>query len=530
MQVAKETQSEESVFFVYFLAVTAMVCGALIMVVEVLGSRVIGPFFGVSLFVWTSLITVTLVALAAGYAAGGIVSDRKHSPDYLYGIILAAGFLVLMIPVMKGFVLKLCVPLGLRSGTLVSSLLLFGPSLFFLGCVSPYIVRIAAKEMRNIGRTVGVFYALSTTGSFLGTIITGFFLIAYLGIDRIFVLIGLLLICLSLVYFLLFRHRWRPLLLLALVPLFIVLHPATPYSKIMPNGTKITRVFSTDTFYGNIKVLDYSYGNVHTRELIIDGLVQGGIDMRNRLSVYEYAYFMEFLPYSLHPAGKSCLVIGLGAGLIPMWYEQRGIRTDVVDIDPAVADVAREYFDFRVSGDVIIADARYYITVTDKQYDYIILDVFNGDTTPGHILSVEAMRLLKARMTPTGILAMNLAGSLKRETFMTASVLKTAEAVFETVEVYPTFAPESGKGWGNLAVVAYDHAPATFDPEVLKGFPVHPLAISVREHLGRRFRFPSATPAVVLSDDYNPIDVYDSWLKENLRTNILETTDWDMLL
>ena len=53
-----------------FLIFTALVCGALIMVLEVLGSRVIGPFFGVSLFVWTSLITVTLVALALGYAIG----------------------------------------------------------------------------------------------------------------------------------------------------------------------------------------------------------------------------------------------------------------------------------------------------------------------------------------------------------------------------------------------------------------------------------------------------------------------------
>lgn len=58
--------------FIAYLVVTAALCGALVMVIEVLGSRVIGPFFGVSLFVWTSLITVTMVALAAGYAIGDI--------------------------------------------------------------------------------------------------------------------------------------------------------------------------------------------------------------------------------------------------------------------------------------------------------------------------------------------------------------------------------------------------------------------------------------------------------------------------
>src|SRR5512138_3370729 len=77
--------------FLVYLIITAVVCGALVMVIEVLGSRVIGPFFGASLFVWTSLITVTLVALAAGYAAGGILADRRGSPARLYALIIAAG-------------------------------------------------------------------------------------------------------------------------------------------------------------------------------------------------------------------------------------------------------------------------------------------------------------------------------------------------------------------------------------------------------------------------------------------------------
>jgi len=76
---------------------TAMVCGALIMVVEVLGSRVIGPFFGVSLFIWTSLIAVTMISLSLGYAIGGVLSDRKGTLEYLYGITLLAGLAFLAI-------------------------------------------------------------------------------------------------------------------------------------------------------------------------------------------------------------------------------------------------------------------------------------------------------------------------------------------------------------------------------------------------------------------------------------------------
>jgi len=126
--------------FIAYLIVTAALCGALVMVIEVLGSRVIGPFFGASLFVWTSLITVAMIALAAGYAIGGRLSDQKSSPDWLYGIIMVSGVLVILTTVLKGVMLQMCLPLGLRWGALVSAMLLFGPSLFLLGCVSPYVV------------------------------------------------------------------------------------------------------------------------------------------------------------------------------------------------------------------------------------------------------------------------------------------------------------------------------------------------------------------------------------------------------
>lgn len=528
--IALESESSSSRWFMYYLVLTAMICGALVMVIEVLGSRVLGPFFGVSLFVWTSLITVTLVALALGYALGGILSDRRKQPEYLYGIILAAGILVLVIPLVKGFVLKACLPLGLRTGALASALLLFGPSLFLLGCVSPYIVKIAAKEMKNIGRTVGIFYALSTLGSFLGTLLTGFVLIAYLGVNRIFEVTGLLLIALSLLYFSLFKRKFSSLAVVVF-PLFLLFQTDAPVSKVMPNGTTVTEVFSKDSFYGNLKVVEYSYGTARTRELLIDSLVQGGVDVNNGLSIYEYAYFMEFLPYSLNPDGKNCLVIGLGAGVVPMWYDRKGIKTDVVDIDPAVVDIARRFFGFDISGDVIIADARHFLRTAKKKYDYVVLDVFNGDTTPGHVLSLQALQLIKERMSARGILAINLVGSLEEKNLMTASVVRTLESVFPTVDIYPAFASNDGNKWGNLAIIAYTFPRASIDPAIVRKLPVHAMArTGVEWFFGKAFHFPKDTPALILSDDYNPIDFYDSWLKENVRKHILENTDWDILI
>lgn len=515
--------------FLYFLVATAMISGALVMVLEVLGSRVISPFFGVSLFIWTSLITVTLVSLAIGYAAGGVLSDRKDTPDYLYGIIFAAGVLVLIIPALKGPVLRACQPMGLRAGAFSSAALIFGPPLCLLGCVSPYIIRIAARELKNIGRTVGVFYALSTVGSFVGTVLTGFVLIVYSNVNAIFGFIGSALVLLSAAYFLLFRKTWYGVALLLAAPL-LLLRPESPQSKVMANGTTATLVHNRDSFYGSLKVVDYSFGDRRTRELTIDGLVQGGMDMNSGLSIYEYAYFMEFLPYSINPEGRRCLAIGLGAGLVPMWYERMGIATDVVDIDPHVVDIAQKYFGFSPRGRVFVEDARYFLMTSPDRYDYVVLDVFTGDTTPSHLLSREAVALVHERMSARGILAINLIGGLRKNNFITASVVKTLKAEFRQVLIIPLFNPAEGEGEGNMAIIAYD-ADMVMDPEKWRSLAVHPLAQpNVERFMGREFAFPPQTPAIILSDDYNPVDFFDLRVKENVRKNILKDTDWDILI
>lgn len=521
-------RQSHSLLLISFLMITAILSGAMVMVIEVLGSRVLTPFFGASLFVWTSLITVTLVALAVGYAAGGIFSDKKSNPGYLYGIIFIAGILVLLIPQTKSIILTTFMPLGLRSGSLLSSTLLFGPSLFLLGCVSPFIVKIAAREIRNVGRTVGIFYSISTIGSFLGTVLTGFVLIAYFSVDRIFQFVGFSLVCLSVFYFVIFGKQWFVALILVLSPLVFDSH--VPVRKIRASGTKVTEMFSSDTFYGNVKVVDYSFEEKHTRELMIDGLMQSGIDMRSRESIFGITYFLEFLPYGVNPFGKKCLVLGLGAGVVPMWYEERGIMADVVEINQKVVDIAEKYFAFKISGDMIVEDARYYLMNTQKKYDYIIVDVASGDVYPSHVFSIEAFQLIKRRLADNGILSMNIIGSTSRDTMITASIIKTLQAVFSVVKMYPTVPPQADTVQ-NLVVVAYNNPALSFSADRVNSFPVHPFVRPlVRELLGKEFVFPYNTPSLLLSDNFNPIDFLGIWVKEQLRKQSLLITDHELLI
>jgi len=518
-------------WLIYYLLLTAVICGGLIMVIEVLGSRVIGPFFGVSLFIWSSLISVAMISLALGYSLGGRLADRFPDPKYLYQIILVAGFLVLLIPILKAPILQLCVPLGLRMGSFLATILLFGPSLFLLGCVSPFIIRIAADNMKYLGRTVGGFYAVSTLGSVAGTAITGFVLIAWLGIDEIFQLTGIILIILSSTYFILLRH-FKLLTALVLVPVLWLLQPSKAYpTVVMDNGVTVTLLDSVDSHYGNLKVVEYEYNDVRLRELLIDGLVQGGVDMTSGLSVYEYSYFLQFLPYSINPDMNNALMIGMGAGVISTWLEKQGVETDVVDIDPEIFQLAKQWFGVNPNGNYIVEDARYYLLQNQKRYDLVLLDVFSGDTTPTHLLSLESMQLIRQELSDNGLVVINLAADLSEDGFMTASIVKTLAQIFDQVELYPAFNISEKIQSGNLAVVAYMGQQKAMDLSLLNEMAVHSMALeTVQKNLGKRFYFPDDMDAIILTDNYNPIDVFDAETREGVRKVILESTPWEILL
>ena len=503
--------------------------GALVLTIEVMGSRVIGPFFGVSLYVWTSLVTVTLLALAVGYAVGGHIADRFPPADALYWMILLAAGCLLVVPYIREPVLRGSVELGLRGGALAASAVLFGPCLFALGCVSPLLVRNAQPPHGRLGRTVGSLYALSTLGSVMGALLTGYVLIGYMGIDTILRLCAAVMASLAVGYFAVVRQRWWMVVVLV-VPL---LHVETEQPSIlrMQDGTQAHQVASMHSLYGALKVVDYRYGETAFREMIIDGLVQGAMDESNGLSVYEYAYLMQYLPMSIHRNGKRCLIIGLGAGIVPRWYESQGIITDVVDIDPAVVDAAREHFGFKPNGEIFIADARRFVTTTSRSYDYVILDVFTGDTTPSHLLSQEALRAISNRLSKGGVVAFNIIGRLTPPSLMMSSIVRTMRTVFEQVDVYPAFDPHHGNSMGNVVIMAYQGAKRYPDRAWLAQLPVHRLAASVyTQDLFRQFNLNVDASSIVITDDFNPLDFHDALLRERVRQQILDSTHWSLLL
>lgn len=516
--------------FPYFLMLTTTLCGGLVMVIEVLGARVIGPYFGVSLYVWTALITVTLLSLSAGYALGGQLSDKYPAPAWLYGLIMAAGMLVLLVPTLKPWAIQASVPLGLRGGALASATLLFAPALLLLGCVSPYVVRIAARELASLGRTVGVLYSLSTIGSMVGTALAGYVIIGFVGVSRAFHLCGTLLILIGLAYFVFYRRQWSAIGGVALLTGLLWLPQPDLPSVVLADGTKARLIESRDSFYGNVKVVEYAGPQTRTRELLIDGLVQGGIDQQSGQSIYEYAYLLESLPLEINPEARSALIVGLGAGVVVNRLQQRNIDVEVVDIDPTVVAMAEKHFNLRLKRPVVIEDARYFLAQAGPRYDIIIMDAFSGDSTPSHLLTREALERVRERLTPDGILAINVIGDARAAPLLAPAIVGTLQTQFREIAAFPLFdlADRKSRG-GNLVLIAANRPVGKALATRFSN--VHALAQTTLALGMRQGRLLQRQPdALVLTDDFNPLDVIDIELHENIRKTILETTPAAILL
>jgi predicted membrane-bound spermidine synthase len=179
------------------------ICGALVMSFEILGSRVLAPNFGNSVFVWGSLISVFLAGLSAGYYWGGKVADinpstRKLALIILFPAILFITFPLYSSPVSDWIFMK---DLGIRMSPLLASLILFFIPSVFLGAVSPYTVKLLICSLHTSGKTVGTLYALSTLGSIAGTLLTSFYLITVAGVKTIIMIQGIILIIISIPLF-----------------------------------------------------------------------------------------------------------------------------------------------------------------------------------------------------------------------------------------------------------------------------------------------------------------------------------------
>jgi hypothetical protein len=165
--------------------------GFFVMGIELLGGRLLAPYFGSSIYVWGALITVFMLALALGYLCGGSASMHAPTLKRLAAIQLGAAFttlpvLLLADPLLDHLSVAITDP---RYGSLSAAALLFLLPTMISGMVSPYAIRLLVADRISAGSHAGKLYFVSTFGSAAGTILTSFYLVLYLEVNQILLLL-----------------------------------------------------------------------------------------------------------------------------------------------------------------------------------------------------------------------------------------------------------------------------------------------------------------------------------------------------
>ena len=477
-------------FLKIFYYITSFIVGAVILILELLGTRIIAPYYGASIFVWASLIGITLVSLAIGYFLGGFFADKVNKPDLMFVFIFCGATWMLLIPYIAKPVVSMMDFLGLRLGTFFSSVILFAIPLILFGTVSPFLVKLCAKDTSDIGITAGNLYGISTLGSFLGAILTGFFLIPIIGINLIINISGAILILIVIIWFIYIKNK--KIILLILLLFFIrFVASTTPQPE-----TRGNILFEKDSHYGKIKVVEY---NMKYRSIFIDGALQSLYDIKNN------EHFLNYISVMLQTVDiinkpENILAIGLGGGSIDSKLKSTGANVDNVEIDPVIEYVARKYFNF--NGNVIIADGRQYIRKTQKKYDIIFIDVFSGYSLCPYLFTKEAYFNIKSKLNDNGIISINTVSYIEYDKNGNIVYNDLYDCIYETLKsVFKNVKMQADEiGFTNIIYFASDN---DFD-------------------LGNKYiNIKPVKKGKIFTDNYNPIEflasgIMEKWRNENV--------------
>ncbi len=306
-----------------FLMATTLMTGAGVIMLEVLGARIAGPIFGVSLYIWTALITVTLVSLALGYWLGGRAADRWPSADVLFGLIAVAGLMISVIPLVDASVLVGCYEAfggewGVRLGVLAGA----SP---VAAAADPPLSRLSLAAPRHeANRARRDALRDSSVGSVLGT--SPLFFLIPAGEGTVFGEHGVACPAFSPPYAA--EPCWR----------------RSAYAAAAPSPAAGTLQMSREGLYAQIKVLDRNvFGQTH-RLLLLDGTDQTEVVLGTHELVSEYTQVIERFLAVHPPRGRRALLVGLGGGAMIQPLKARGFAIDVVELDPAIVETARDYF------------------------------------------------------------------------------------------------------------------------------------------------------------------------------------------
>lgn len=455
-ETSKSPASVSPTWPLWLLYAIVMIEGGAVMGIELLGVKMMAPFYGTTLYVWAGVLTVTLAGLASGYFAGGRIASSFKGNLSAPVILFTGAVLVFLMPYTSLWIMESTNHLGIRMGSLVAALIFLMPPLICMGMISPIIIQLATSSLENTGKIAGMVYALSTLAGIIMTLVTGLYLLPEWGIKSTVLLIASLLGAISCISFLIFK-KYVPLTGAAIV--LVLLFVSQNRAKIFRSDIVWLKDRS-EGILGQITVFDYLDSDKHTmRYMLINGIPQTYVmPQQNPISSWPYIHRLATMT-SGKPKGARALLIGMAGGTLCMELKSMGFQTDIVEIDPRMPKLAEKYFGFNPEGfDIYIDDGRHYINTTEQQYDIVIIDVVNGEVQPYHMFTRQAFENLKKRCTKDAMVVVNFQGYLEGpKSLPIKSLMKTLTHVGFKLKMGYNMGSEDtdGDANGDVHLIAY---------------------------------------------------------------------------
>ncbi len=492
-----------------FLYFAVFITGAAVLVIEVVATRILAPYFGNTIFSVSSIIGVVLAALSFGYYFGGRLADKYPDIRWFFSIITAGGVAVFLIQVLVALFLPwFSRNLSLIIGPLISAIVLFFAPAFFLGMLSPFAIKLQTQlcQKEGIGTLSGKIFFYSTFGSIFGSLFSGFFLIPVFGIKEIVLATGFILLLLGFGGLLFTNIKKKDLSKLSFA-CFIVIFVSLlcSFLNVQPG-----LVFSKDGRYEKILVYDMKTEEQEPiRILKLDSSFSGGIYLNKEEQLFDYTKY--YLLYRIFkPDLKNTLVIGGGAYTIPKALLKVSDETlvEVAEIEPSLLGVAKKYFGLADEERLknYIEDGRRFLERSENSYDLIYSDAFNSaKAIPAHLSTREFFQLVKEHLSKDGIFIINAVGRLEqRAPSLLFSQIKTFKIIFPN-SYYFDLGQRGSSGMRNIIFVGYNSDKVVDFKDSEVSVKVLPEIQELDKKLIDIERF-DLTKELILTDNYSPVD------------------------
>ncbi len=484
--------------------------GLIIMGYELTVSRLIAPFYGNSVYTWGILLSVVMAALALGYFLGGRLADKSKEPEISLALILfSSGFISLISYFSSHYLLQLSLQFVAQSSSAwlylfilaIAMLCSFAPAMTLLGMVSPLLLKLSVKGLKNIGNTAGLLSMLGSFGGIIGSLVASFILIPTIGVLHSIQLLSLLLSLSSLL--LVSNKKMIQLVLLMVIGILFV--DRLYYVFVIKAQADVV----VESLYNHIKISDHngrmylSTGNARGVQSI--SIPESGI-MNNYL---DYLALAPSLLQTEKP--HSILLIGVAGGTVIKQLNQffpNAVKIDAVEIDPTMIEVAKEHFSLTDSeANIIIEEGRKYIATTKKKYDVVLIDAFSTDLyAPSHLMTQEFFTQIKAVLHADGIMVFNAVSPELTQNGPTLyqAIVNTVASVFP--KTYHAPVGDNQFIVGNNMIFASNSQISTFQNEKTIIDPVANEVAAIIQERMHLVNFDDDLP--ILTDDRAPVELF----------------------